>query len=64
LWGNRDCIGRVRFLCAGTGVHTLWCPRSQQWRTPLCLRVHLGQGGKLCKGHSCNCGLRATWLAA
>ena len=37
LWGNRDCIGRVRFLCAGTGVHTLWCPRSQQWCVCVCV---------------------------
>ena len=26
LWGRGDSAGRARFRCAGTGVHTLWCP--------------------------------------
>ena len=60
LWGWSDCVGRTRFRCVRIGVHTLWCPLWQQWRTPLCLRVYLGQGGKLCSGHSCSWGLRAT----
>ena len=64
LWGRGGSAGRARFRCAGTGVHTLWCPLWQQWRTPLCLRVHLGHGGKLCSGHSCSWGLRATCSSA
>ena len=56
LLGRSDCVGGARFRCVGTGVHTLWCPLWQQWRTPLCLGVHLGQGGKLCSGHSCSWG--------
>ena len=61
LWGSCACAVRGRFRRIGTGVHTLRCPRWQQWRTPLCLRVHLGHGGRPCSGHSCSCGLRATW---
>ena len=64
LWGRGGFSERARFRCAGTGVHTLWCPLWQQWRTPLCLRVHLGHGGRLCNGHSCSCGLRATCSSA
>ena len=64
LWGWSDCVGSTRFRCVGTGVHTLWCPLWQQWRTPLCLRVHLGQGGKRCSGHSCSWGLQATCSSA
>ena len=64
LWGRGNCAERARFRCAGTGVYTLWCPLWQQWRTPLCLRVHLGHGGKLCNGHSCSWGLRATCSSA
>ena len=64
LCGWSDCVERARFRCAGAGVYTLWCPLWQQWRTPLCLRVHLGQGGRLCSGHSCSWGLRATCSSA
>ena len=59
LWGWSDSAGRTRFRCVGTGVRTFWRPLWRHWRTPLCFRVHLGQGGKRCSGHSCSWGLRA-----
>ena len=38
--------GRLR-----TGVCTLWCPLAQQFRTPLCILVHLAQAGSPCWWH-------------
>ena len=35
--------GRLR-----TGMCTLWCPLAQQFRTPLCILVHLAQAGNPC----------------
>ena len=48
--------GRLR-----TGVCTLWCPLAQQFRTPLCILVHLAQAGNPCWRHVTDRGSLSTY---
>ena len=46
-------------LPVGACVHTLWCLRAQQCRTPLYMSVQRGQGGSPCRAHTFESGGRS-----
>ena len=58
--GPSAMAGRLQGNCLA-GVTALWWPPEQQCLTPLRVRVHLGQGGRLCRAQKWDTGNHTTY---